>query len=89
MSIRIYIVMVFLFLYNKEEKVAYGRNNLIAFIPGFNKGGGTVIQLDRRQQLIILLLVGVILFSGGYRLAQIKDKSPEKLMPALESAEAL
>jgi competence protein ComEA len=46
-----------------------------------------VIQLDRRQQLIVLLLVGVILFSGGYRLAQIKDKSTEKLKPALESSD--
>jgi len=46
-----------------------------------------VIQLDRRQQLIILLLVGVILFSGGYRLAQIKENSPEKIKPALESAD--
>jgi hypothetical protein len=46
-----------------------------------------VIQLDRRQQLIVLLLVGVILFSGGYRLAQIKDKSTEKLKPSLESAD--
>lgn len=46
-----------------------------------------MIQLDRRQQLIVLLLVGVILFSGGYRLAQIKDKSPEKIKPSLESAD--
>jgi len=46
-----------------------------------------VIQLDRRQQLIVLLLVGVILFSGGYRLAQIKEKSSEKVKPALDSAE--
>lgn len=46
-----------------------------------------MIQLDRRQQLIVLLLVGVILFSGGYRFARIKDKSPEKLKPALESAD--
>lgn len=46
-----------------------------------------MIQLDRRQQLIILLLAGVILFSGGYRLAQIKENSPEKVEPLLESSD--
>jgi len=46
-----------------------------------------VIQLERRQQLIILLLVGVILFSGGYRLAQVKERSAEKAKPALETVD--
>lgn len=45
-----------------------------------------MIQLDRKQQLVILLLVGVILFGGGYRLAQIKEQARNKAMPALESA---
>ncbi len=46
-----------------------------------------MIQLDRRQQLIVLLLMGVILFSGGYRLAQVKDKSAEKMKASLETPE--
>lgn len=46
-----------------------------------------MIQLERRQQLIILLLVGVILFSGGYRFAQIKERSSEKAKPALDTVD--
>lgn len=45
-----------------------------------------MIQLDRKQQLVIILLVGVILFGGGYRLAQIKERAAEENKPALEAA---
>lgn len=44
-----------------------------------------MIQLERRQQLILLILAGVILFSGGYRFAQMKERSADK--PALETQE--
>ncbi|MFX4261630.1 helix-hairpin-helix domain-containing protein [Pelotomaculum propionicicum] len=44
-----------------------------------------LIQLERRQQVILLVLVGVILFGGGYRLAQVKERSAVK--PVLETAE--
>lgn len=46
---------------------------------------GRIIQLDRKQQLIILLLVGVILFGGGYRYAQIKERAANEGKPALEN----
>lgn len=45
-----------------------------------------MIQLDRKQQLVILLLAGIILFGAGYRFAQVKDKAAEKDRPALEAA---
>jgi competence protein ComEA len=44
-----------------------------------------LIQLERRQQLIFLILAGVILFSGGYRFAQVKLRPADK--PALEKQE--
>lgn len=44
-----------------------------------------LIQIERKQQLILLVLVGVILFGGGYRLAQIKERSA--FVPALEAPE--
>lgn len=44
-----------------------------------------MIQLERRQQLIILILAGVILFSGGYRFAQVKLRPVDE--PALETQE--
>jgi competence protein ComEA len=44
-----------------------------------------LIQLERRQQLIFLILAGVILFSGGYRFAQVKLRPADK--PALETQE--
>jgi competence protein ComEA len=44
-----------------------------------------LIQLERRQQLIFLILAGVILFSGGYRFAQVKLQPADK--PALETQE--
>lgn len=44
-----------------------------------------MIQLERRQQLILLILVGVIIFGGGYRFAQIKERSTVK--PVLEVPE--
>jgi competence protein ComEA len=48
-------------------------------------GGGALIQFERRQQLILIILAGVILFGGGYRFAQMKEKSSSK--PALETQE--
>ncbi|OPY57794.1 MAG: ComE operon protein 1 [Pelotomaculum sp. PtaU1.Bin035] len=45
-----------------------------------------IIQLDRKQQLIILLLAGVILFGGGYRYAQIREQAAEESKPVLEAA---
>lgn len=44
-----------------------------------------MVQLERGQQIILLVLVGVILFGGGYRLAQVKERSAVK--PALETTE--
>lgn len=45
-----------------------------------------MIQIERRQQLILLILVGIILFGGGYRLAQVKERSVVK--PVLEAPTA-
>lgn len=45
-----------------------------------------MVQLDRKQQFVILLLVGVILFGGGYRFAQMKERAAEEGKPALEAA---
>ncbi|MDD3653923.1 MAG: ComEA family DNA-binding protein [Desulfotomaculaceae bacterium] len=45
-----------------------------------------MIQLDRKQQLIILFLAGLILFSGGYRYAQIKERNLNNSRPVLETA---
>ncbi|BAF59035.1 hypothetical membrane protein [Pelotomaculum thermopropionicum SI] len=45
-----------------------------------------VIQLDRRQQLVVILLAGVILFGAGYRLAQVKGRPADEGRPALEKA---
>jgi len=44
-----------------------------------------LIQLERRQQLILIILVGVILFGGGYRFAQMRERPADK--PALETPE--
>ncbi len=44
-----------------------------------------MIQIERRQQLIFLILAGVILFSSGYRFAQVKQQPADK--PALETQE--
>lgn len=41
-----------------------------------------MIQIEKRQQLILLILVGIILFGGGYRLAQVKERPAVE--PALE-----
>ena len=45
-----------------------------------------MIQLERRQQFLVILLVGVILF-GGYRLAQMKERAAENNKPVLEQEE--
>lgn len=42
------------------------------------------MQLDRKQQLIILFLVGVMLFGGGYRYAQFKERAAAGDTPVLE-----
>ncbi len=44
-----------------------------------------MVQLERGQQIILLVLVGVILFGGGFRLAQVKERSA--VQPALETTE--
>ncbi len=45
-----------------------------------------MIQLDRKQQLVILLLAGIILFGAGYRFAQVKEEAAVKDRPVLEAA---
>ncbi len=42
-----------------------------------------LIQIEKRQQLILLVLVGIILFGGGYRLAQVKERPVDP--PVLET----
>ncbi|HOV78832.1 MAG TPA: ComEA family DNA-binding protein [Bacillota bacterium] len=44
-----------------------------------------MFRLERKQQLVVLVLAGVILFGGGYRYAQIKEKAAAESRPALES----
>lgn len=44
-----------------------------------------MIQLDRKQQLVILVLVGAILFGGGYRYAQMKERAAQESKPVLKS----
>ncbi len=46
-----------------------------------------MIQLERRQQFLVILLVGVILFGAGYRLAQTKGRAAENNKPVLEQEE--
>ena len=46
---------------------------------------GKIVQLDRKQQLIILLLAGLILFGGGYRYAQVKERTALEELPRVES----
>lgn len=45
-----------------------------------------MVQLDRKQQLVIALLVAVILFGGGYRFAQMKERAADEARPSLEAA---
>ncbi|MEG3070031.1 MAG: hypothetical protein RQM92_03585 [Candidatus Syntrophopropionicum ammoniitolerans] len=45
-----------------------------------------MIQIEKRQQLILLLLVGIILFGGGYRLAQVKERAA--VVPVVETPAA-
>lgn len=45
-----------------------------------------MIQLDRKQQSVIILLVVVIIFGVGYRYAQWKERAAEEGKPALEAA---
>jgi competence protein ComEA len=47
-----------------------------------------MIQLERRQQYLIILLAGIILFGAGYRLAQTKERAAENNKPVLEQREA-
>lgn len=46
-----------------------------------------MIQLERRQQLLVILLVGIIIFGAGYRLAQTKQPVAENDKPVLEQEE--
>lgn len=39
--------------------------------------------MEKRQQLILLMLVGIILFGGGYRLAQVKERAA--VVPVVET----
>lgn len=43
-----------------------------------------MVQLDSKQKVIILLLVGALLFGGGYRLAQFKEQAAGSSAPVLE-----
>ena len=43
-----------------------------------------MLQLDRKQQLVILVLVGIILFGGGYRFAQMKERAAEENIAVLD-----
>lgn len=45
-----------------------------------------MIQLERKQLWILLILAGVILFGGGYRLAEMKEQAAAGDKPALEAA---
>lgn len=47
-----------------------------------------MIQLDRKQQLVILVLVGIIIFGGGYRFAQMKERVAEENKADFEQGEA-
>ncbi len=47
-----------------------------------------MIQLDRKQQLVILVLVGIIIFGGGYRFAQMKERAAQENKAAFEQGEA-
>lgn len=47
-----------------------------------------MVQLDRKQQLVILVLVGIILFGGGYRFAQMKERAAGESKIVLDQGEA-
>lgn len=47
-----------------------------------------MVQLDRKQQLVILMLVGIILFGGGYRFAQMKERAAGESKIVLDQGEA-
>ena len=40
-----------------------------------------MFQLERRQQFIVILLVGMTIFGAGYRLAQVKQRAAENNKP--------
>ncbi len=46
-----------------------------------------MVQLDRRQQIMILLLAGIILFSGGYRFAQLRERAAAEVRPTLDAVD--
>lgn len=46
-----------------------------------------MIELDRKQQLVILILVGAVLFGAGFRCAQVKERAARESRPVLESKE--
>ncbi|MDD4238110.1 MAG: ComEA family DNA-binding protein [Desulfotomaculaceae bacterium] len=46
-----------------------------------------MVQLDRKQQLVILVLVAIIIFGGGYRFAQMKERAAEENKAAFEQVD--
>lgn len=44
-----------------------------------------MVQLDRKQMVIIIALAAVILFGGGYRMAQLSERPAVENRPALEA----
>lgn len=47
-----------------------------------------MVQLDRKQQTVILALVVIIIFGAGYRLAQVKERAAEEDKVAYEQGAA-
>jgi competence protein ComEA len=45
-----------------------------------------VIQLERKQQLVLLVVVGVLLFAGGVKYAQVKGRAAEADKPVLQKS---
>jgi len=45
-----------------------------------------VIQLERKQQLILLIVVGALLFAGGVKYAQVKGRAAEADKPVLQKS---
>ena len=45
-----------------------------------------MIKLEPKQQAVVFFLVAVILFGGGYRLAQVQSRSAQENSPSLQQA---
>ncbi len=46
-----------------------------------------MVQLERKQQWVLLLLVGIILLGGVYRYAQVRERAANESRPTLEAAD--